>query len=92
MQTLKDQKQLISTKELTRFLSMSKSTIQRRVNEGLFPPPINSGLSNRNYYLYDELNEVLNAFMRGENNDSIKLLVADMVKNRGERKDVWLYE
>jgi prophage regulatory protein len=59
----------------------SRSTLQNRMNEGLFPPPISLG-DRAVGWIESEANTVLCAMVAGQNNDKIRNLVICLVGQR----------
>lgn len=60
---------------------LSKSTLQLRINNGLFCPPVSLG--NRAVgFISSEINAVLNALFAEKSNDEIRVLVLSLIEQR----------
>ena len=60
-----------------------KSTVYREVGDGLLPPPVRIG-ERASAWPDDEIDAVNLARLRGQSNDEIRRLVADLVAARTE--------
>ena len=58
-----------------------KSTVYREIGEGLLPPPVRIG-ERASAWPDDEIDAVNLARLRGQNNDEIKQLVAELLSAR----------
>lgn len=76
-----DHPQLIRKPDVVKQTGLSKSTIYNRVNDGLFPPPINLG-ARAVAFLVSEVDAVINAMIEERSEEDIKSLVRDLIKQR----------
>ena len=71
----------IRTSLVTELSGLSKSTLRRRIQEGLFVPPC-SLWDRAVAYLESEVNTVLSAMAAEKSTDEIKILVKSLVAQR----------
>lgn len=62
-------------------LSISISTLERRLDCGEFPPPITMGYRSR-YWAAHEINEIIKAYMSGKQGEELKVLASNIQSNR----------
>ncbi len=60
---------------------LSKSTLQLRINNGLFCPPVSLGGRSVGF-IQSEVNTVLNALFAEKSNDEIRVLVRSLIEQR----------
>jgi len=75
--------QVLRKPEVLKFLSISKSTFQNQINDGLLCSPISLGLRAVGYLLH-ETQEVLKARIAGKSDDEIRALVISLEAQRKE--------
>lgn len=62
-------------------IRISKSTLYKRIKDGLMPPPVNIGLRAVRF-LKHENNAVFAAMAAGQSKEEIKILVKNLIKER----------
>ena len=72
---------LIKKKELIPEISLSSTTIDLRINQGLLPPPIQTG-DRGVAWLFHEIQEIIAAMASGRTKSEIRELVELLVQNR----------
>lgn len=72
---------IIRAKEAQIMFGMPKSTFYNRISDGLMPSSISLG-GNAVGWVLGELNSVIKAMIRGENEVEIKLLISNMQTHR----------
>ena len=81
MQSHTPQIQFNRRPEVLSRLGISNTTLHKKINDQLLPPPINLG-SRSVGWLEHELNQVLAAMVAGKSQDHIKALVGHLVDQR----------
>lgn len=76
---------LLSPRCLFQDLGLGKETVRKAVLEGLFTPPIKIFGRRRAGYPEHEVRAVIQARIRGDSDDQIRVLVAELVAARGGR-------
>jgi predicted DNA-binding transcriptional regulator AlpA len=71
----------IRTSLVTELSGLSKSTLRRRIQEGLFVPPCSLG-ERAIAFLEFEVNTILTAMAAGKSTEEIKALVKSLVEQR----------
>ncbi len=71
----------IRTSLVTELSGLSKSTLRRRIQEGLFVPPCSLG-ERAIAYLESEVNTILTAMAAGKSKDELRALVSYLVEQR----------
>ena len=80
-QAQKQPLKFIKTSLVTELSGLSKSTIRRRIQEGLFVPPVSLG-ERAIAFVESEIQNVLVAMVAGKSKDEIRQLVRDLVAQR----------
>ena len=73
--------EIISKAQVINAIGFSKSTLSNRINDGLFPTPLNLGGRRVGFPLY-EYQAVLTAMIAEQSPEEIKALVTDLIKQR----------
>ena len=68
-------------KELLKDTGYTKSTLQNRIKDGLWPPPFNLG-GRAVAFLESETQAVMGALVEGKSTTDIKAIVSDLVERR----------
>lgn len=68
-------------------LGCGKTTLYKRVSEGIFPPPVHYGDRISAWPLH-EVKAVCEAILKGESEESLRNLVADLVRMRSSPDSV----
>jgi prophage regulatory protein len=71
----------IRTSLVTELSGLSKSTLRRRIQEGLFVPPCSLG-ERAIAYIENEIQAVLAAMAAGKSKDELRALVSHLVEQR----------
>jgi len=77
MQTIRYQRR----PEVLKQAGLSNSTLCKRINEGLFVPPINLGLRAVGW-LEHEVNQVLAIIAEGRTANEVRMLVRELIQSR----------
>ena len=73
--------QILRKPEVIQITGFPRTTLQTRINDGLFCPPISLGDRAVGFVSY-EVDKVVSAMICGSTKDEIKLLVAALMKQR----------
>ncbi len=71
----------LSKKEVASVFGFSVSTLYRRVDDKLAPPPVKFG-GNFSRWVAGEVHAVFNAMVAGKTEDQIRNMVSDLVEQR----------
>ena len=74
-------RKLLRMQEVKELTGTKHTTIYRRINAGLFPPPLKSGPT-VNVYPEDEIAAINDAYITGKTPDEIRELVVSLVEAR----------
>ncbi len=72
---------LLSQTEVLKHLGFKKSTLYNRIQDGIFPEPINNG-SRLNAWLESEVEAIIDATVKGKTKSETKSLVKRLLKKR----------
>jgi predicted DNA-binding transcriptional regulator AlpA len=73
----------IKKKDVVEMTTFSKSTIERKIANGLMPPPFKSSSLGRGVVFFEhEIQEVMLEIGKGSDDSKIKNLVSSLVKER----------
>ncbi|WP_413699255.1 helix-turn-helix transcriptional regulator [Psychromonas sp. KJ10-10] len=73
--------QIIRAKEVHQILSIGRSSLYKRIEDGLLPPSVNLG-GRAVGFVESEIQLVLKALVAGKKQNEIKQLVVDLVNQR----------
>jgi prophage regulatory protein len=78
---------IVRRPEVLELLQISRSNLYKKIENGLFPKPINLG-DRAVAWLSTENEQVLAAMIQGQSQDEIKELVKRLIKDRQQFKGV----
>lgn len=74
----------LCTKEVCAYLDVSRYVVWDKRKKGLFPEPFKV-VKQRNYWLKEEIDELILASLRGDSEKELKILIKKMEKNRKKK-------
>ena len=77
------QYQLLRRDEVLAQTGYSRSSIYRRIQQGLFPPPVTLSLRSVAWPSH-EVDFIVKAIMSNKSKDEMRVLVSELIEQRGE--------